>query len=281
MTNLLKETDITIYRGIKDTKGFSSTLFYALNMIASGAYKDIIEVIRATSDKEKRSVLKLNLYAATFAGVFSKRGQQYCTSSSGIACLDFDDLTQLEKTKHELAQSKYCLSVFVSPSGKGLKMLIRIPLVANDERYKEYYKAALKYYSAFNPDTCTKDISRLCFLSHDPDIYINENAAIFTKKIISYVPKPKVRNFKRLGKPSEGATMKGLFYWWEKKHWDNSKRNSSLFKLAAAFCEYGVSHDSAWSVIGTYEEADLTNSELKKLTDSAYKRVSFNSKSFV
>lgn len=280
-TNLQKNADIQVYRGIKDTVGFKSTLFYAINIIRSGHYSELITEIRATDDKTERNNLKSRLYAAAFAGLFSKRGKEHCISPSGIACLDFDGLVNPEETKRRLSKSRYCLAAFISPSGNGIKMLIRIPLVIGDERYKEYYNAALQHYAAFNPDTSTKDISRLCFLSHDPKLYMNENVEVFTKRFIAPVSRPKVRNLKSIGSATESARIKGLFKWWKNNHWDPSARNSSLYKLAAAFCEYGVSLDSAWAVIRTYEKPDLNQYELKKVTDSAYKRVTFNAKEFV
>lgn len=279
-TNLQKNTEIQVYRGIRDTIGFRSTLFYAINMIRSGHYADTIAEIRRTKDKSDRDTLKSRLYAAAWAGIFSNRGKGFCTSPSGIACLDFDRLADPQETKRKLSRSRYCLAAFVSPSGNGVKMLVRIPLVIGDERYKEYYNAALLHYVAFDPDTSTKDISRLCFLSHDPDLYLNENAEVFTKRVIPPVQRPKVRNLKSIGRASEGAKIRGIFKWWEREHWNPSARNNSLYILAATFCEFGVYKESAWEIISTYEQPDLRLSELKKVVASAYKRVSFNSKQF-
>ncbi|MFS4446718.1 BT4734/BF3469 family protein [Maribacter sp. 2307UL18-2] len=280
-TNLLKNTVISQFNRVSDTLGEKRELELVLNEIRSNKYVKLISGIRATSEKKRRTSLKMQLPAVTFAGTFSKRAKAFCTQPSGLICLDFDGLRNAGIVKEKLARSKYCLCIFISPSGNGLKMLVRIPLVIGDERYKEYYNAALLHYGDFRPDTSTKDISRLCFLSHDPKLYLNENAEVFTKRFIAPVSRPKVRNLKSIGSATEGARIKGLFKWWKNNHWDPSARNNSLYKLAAAFCEYGVSLDSAWAVIRTYEEPDLDQYELKKLTDSAYKRITFNAKEFV
>lgn len=278
MVNLLKNTNISLYKSNKDTIGSVSNLYEVLNTIKSHRFKNITEEIRSKDNKRERDYIKSKLKAATFSGVFSSRSKQNCIDASGIVCLDFDSLEDVCKVKNLLIKDNYCLACWVSPSGNGLKLLVKIPLVIGDERYKEYYNAALDYYKSFNPDISTKDISRLCYISYDPDIFINERSIVFKQKKISVISKPKVRNFKPICATSENSTIKILFNWWVKKHWNPNCRNTSLYKLAAAFCEFGISQDSAWSIIKTYQETDLREYELRSVLKSAYKRVSFNSK---
>ena len=70
----------------------------------------------------------------------------------------------------------YC---FVSPSGDGLKVGVRIPLVPNDTTYKKYWQAIANYYQhryGVTWDPSGKDICRLCYVSWDPDLYYNPEA---------------------------------------------------------------------------------------------------------
>jgi hypothetical protein len=276
-TKIQKNTDISYYHNHKDTVGVKISLYDVFEEIRTKR-KDITDDIRACKTKAERGSIKDGLPGVAFAGKFSTRSKDNCSDPSGLICLDFDNLKDVVAVKDKLIKSKYCLAIWVSPSGNGLKMLVRIPLVIGDERYKEYYKAALEHYKELRPDEATKDFARLCYLSHDPNIYINENAVVFTKKKIAYVSKPKGRNFKSIGETSEGSTIRRLFHWWMNNHWDSSNRNTSLYKLAAALCEFGVSQESAWSIIQTYQETDLREYELRSLVKSAYKRVSFNTK---
>lgn len=276
-TNLQKNTDISYYVTHKDTKGRKISLHDVFEQIRTKRMV-ITDTIRACKTKEERDFIKAGLSGVTFAGTFSTRSKDNCIDASGLICLDFDYLKDVTTVKDKLTMSKYCFAIWVSPSGKGLKMLVKIPLVIGDERYKEYYNAALEHYGHFKPDKSTKDFSRLCYLSSDPNVFLNENAVVFTKKKIAYVSKPKGRNFKPIGETSEDSTIRRLFHWWMNSHWDSSNRNTSLYKLAAALCEFGVSQETAWSIIQTYQETDLREYELRSLVKSAYKRVSFNTK---
>ena len=70
--------------------------------------------------------------------------------------------------------------MFITPSGKGLKVMVKTN--ATKETYK---KTELQVAEAFNEATgCSrdnhcKDIARIQFVSHDPNIYINENSITF------------------------------------------------------------------------------------------------------
>lgn len=66
-----------------------------------------------------------------------------------------------------------------SPSGKGLKWIIRIDI--SEISHAEYFKAVANYLSfTYNikVDQSGKDVSRACFLSYDPTAFINKRHQI-------------------------------------------------------------------------------------------------------
>jgi hypothetical protein len=68
-------------------------------------------------------------------------------------------------------------ALFVSPTGDGLKAVFRVP--ADPAKHKENIRAVEKYVrdlTGLRIDEACSDVARLCFMSHDPDAYLNEKA---------------------------------------------------------------------------------------------------------
>lgn len=133
-------------------------------------------------DKETFKEFKKKLPIATFGGTFSSRSKNGLMKHSGLLTLDFDDITAPIELKADLVSRPYVYSCFISPSGKGVKALVKIPICESDKEYKEYYSALQKEFK--NLDESGKDISRCCFFSYDPDIYINTECETYDQKII-------------------------------------------------------------------------------------------------
>jgi hypothetical protein len=111
------------------------------------------------------------------------------TEHSELATLDFDHVSDPNFIRDFIFDSyKFVYSAFISPSGDGVKVLVRIPKVKNDEEYKQYYTVLLNYFDSATSDQATKDISRICFISYDPDLRLREwnDTSIFVQK---YDPK--------------------------------------------------------------------------------------------
>ena len=78
--------------------------------------------------------------------------------------------------KEKLSKDTYIFSIWISPSGNGLKALVKIPVVVDNDDYNKRYKAIYKHFLWVNDefgdnviDTSGQDISRLCFESYDPE----------------------------------------------------------------------------------------------------------------
>lgn len=148
--------------------------------------------IEKNQGKETFKEFKRQLPIACFGGTFNHRSKNGLLKASSLMILDFDDIVDLKEKKVSLSSLKYVLAVFVSPSGNGLKAIVKIPLVKTDKEYKEYYSAIAKKFP--NLDESGKDISRACFFSYDKDIYINYDCETFTEKVTETKAIPKLSN---------------------------------------------------------------------------------------
>jgi len=69
----------------------------------------------------------------------------------------------------------------LTPSGNGLKVIIKIP-ECNADNHVYYFIALSDYFNIEYLDSAAKDVARVCYLSYDPDIYINYNSKVWDKK---------------------------------------------------------------------------------------------------
>jgi len=152
---------------------------YAVENIQNCKIQGTIDKIRSEKDVKKRRSLKENLPSICWSGKFSKREDKYCTTHSGLCVLDFDHLPDVDAKKKEMADHPFVYCAFVSPSGDGLKVVVRIP--AEKEKHYGHYAALVKKFPELDPTS--KNISRVCFASADKDLYFNEGATIFTEYI--------------------------------------------------------------------------------------------------
>ena len=124
---MTSEQKITIFKNIKETDTpFHRPVKHILKRIKDGSTKELVKQIRAEKRKAERNELKKNLPAICFSGIFNKRNDTSIQEHTGIICLDFDGYKtnkDMLQEKERLSKDKYVFSVFISPSGNGLKVL--------------------------------------------------------------------------------------------------------------------------------------------------------------
>ena len=159
---------VTIFQNIKETDTpFHREVQFILDRIKEGASKKLVKSIRSTKDKTERNELKKKLPALCFSGIFNKRKDSALTEHSGLICLDFDGYEKtklLLEHKERLTKDQYVYSVFISPSGNGLKVLVKIP--ANPENHISYFNALEKYFDSPYFDKMCKNVSRAVSYTH-------------------------------------------------------------------------------------------------------------------
>jgi len=124
--------------------------------------------------------LKKQLLAFTPAGIFDQnRTKEKHTQYSGILHLDLDklDASQMISLTSKLRNDDLVFAFFVSPSENGLKVFFRTNDIAdNHSRNTQLLMQLFKTQYGVTPDAVAKDISRLCFVSDDPQLYFNESS---------------------------------------------------------------------------------------------------------
>ena len=155
-----------------------------------------IETLRAMPEAEYKQAKKDRLPAITFGGKFDYRANKGLVEASGLMTLDFDHVKNLDELRDKLSNDPYIYTFFLSPSGRGVKALVRIPVVQDDAQYKDYYYSFMERYNAL--DSSGKDISRACFVSHDPNILVNYTCKVWDVKYSEKEPPMKINSAKKV-----------------------------------------------------------------------------------
>ena len=156
------------------------TLAQAWQYITSTDAAQATRRLRELSDKDQRRAFKSTQFDyVTFSGTFSKRGKKHLIKYSGLICLDFDHLTDVEDLFQRLLQDEYfdTLLLFRSPSGNGLKWIIHIN-IQDSSQHEEFFESLVCYCQqtyGVTPDEHCRDLGRACFLPYDPYAYLGTN----------------------------------------------------------------------------------------------------------
>lgn len=251
--------------------GYHRDVFQILERIRSGKSADLISRIRLETDKEKRNLLKQQLPAICFSGTFRQRNDSSLMKHSGLICLDFDgykSATALSTARGKLKKDLYTFSLFTSPSGDGLKVLVKIP--PEPENHKAYFDALREYYDDPHFDISCSNVSRVCYESADTKLFLNPDAQIWMQKqeqehysVGTDKPILQLR--------SESKITENLLKWFTAKFGTaKGSRNTNIFKLAAAFNDFGVSEGEAERVLSQFTEKDFPEREISNIIKSAY-----------
>jgi len=160
---------------VDPTKEITLTKVYEL--IKNNEFASCTSTLRNIEDvKESRKYKAFNFDYVTFSGVFSKRNDKHLKKHSGLLTIDFDHIKDVSQLKEELIEDEYFDTelLFTSPSGDGLKWII--PIELTEVKHQDYFKAVANYIQhtyKMEVDGSGKDVSRACFLPHDPDVFIN------------------------------------------------------------------------------------------------------------
>jgi len=278
---------VTIFQNILHT----TTPFYVevdviFERIKSGKKcGDLVEKIRSTKEKDDQNELKKGLAAICFSGKFSKRSDNSIIEHSGLICLDFDNfktVKDMKDAKNAFKKDSFTNAVFVSPSGNGLKVIVKIPKDIDD--HKLYFNALRDYYNTDEFDVTSKNLSRVCYESYDPDIYVNHDSDVWTDKIVdSSVTVDLNKTSNTITIDDDNEKISRLMKWFDRGYsMAKGQRNNNLFVLASAFNQYGVDKTLASFVcVSKYQTKGFGKDEIQRTIDSAYSnRSEFNSKAF-
>ena len=201
---------------------------------------------------------------------------------SGFIGLDFDGYDRQKdmlQDKEQMKKNKFVFSVFVSPSGNGLKVIVKIP--PEPHNHTNYFNSLKSYFNSDRFDVSCKNVSRVCYESYDPLIHINENSSVWDS-IAEDEHKEVITGDVTIPITNEGKIVDILVSWWERKYpMVEGQRNHNIYILAAAFNDFGIQRSLAEYVLTRYEAEDFSEEEIKATVASAYRHVDkFNTRSY-
>jgi len=277
------KTEVTIFKNILETDTpFHRDVMFILNRIRDGKNSELVKRIRSEKNKSERNELKKKLPSICFSGIFNKRSDSALVEHSGLICLDFDgyekkkDLTE-DRLKFE--KNKFVFAVFVSPSGNGLKVLVKIP--KDSENHTKYFNSLNKHFASPYFDTTSKNVSRVCYESFDKQLYVNEDSKIW----INFEDDEYEEKHLSQGQPlikitDESKIVEILLKWWQTKYpMVEGQRNHNVYVIAQAMNEFGINKSTASIICNNYATKDFNSSEIETTINSAYSKTHlFNTK---
>lgn len=263
---------VTIFKNFNEVVEHK-TISTILEEIKTGKYKPGIVYLRkslAENKTEAYNKAKKSLPAFTPSGKFvGGRKLEFLAEYSNCIILDIDKLSaaDLQNAKHLANQSEFTFASFISPSGNGLKILVKIN--SDKANHKEAFLLVQAHYESIlklEIDKSGKDLTRLCFYSYDENLYYNENAKIFSVTEQEEEPKANIeREFKRTEPTiviNSDAIYNHCVNFTEKKvQFVNGSRNVFVHQLACNLNRKGVSLQEALGYILTdfgYDEKEVT-----------------------
>ena len=255
--------------------------------IISDKYKTEVEEIRnliAQGNKAEADNKKKQLLAFTPSAVFSeKRQMPFLEMYSGFVHLDFDKLTpeQLQTAFAIISKISYTSLCFISPSGNGLKVFVEVSTEL--EHHDIAYLQVQKYYedaTGLKADPSCKDVTRLCFMSHDPNAYRTIQNEKFIVALPQFIQEQQSQTPTAIAPvvPIEKAEPEDLnitFLFNQQIQFTNQKasytdgnRNNYIYLLASNCNRVGLSQSDT-EILCT-QHFDLSEREIKTAVNSAY-----------
>jgi len=165
-------------------QAISGDNFKQVTLDANREYKDCGSKSWPDAKGKERNPFRIikesKLCYVTFGGTFKQRANNCLIEQSWYYCFDLDHLKNLQEERERILKIKdeYFTTnlLFTSPSGVGLKWIISIK--PNDYSYTKNYKGLQQYLKIahnIKETDKTSDVSRPCFLCHDPNAYFNED----------------------------------------------------------------------------------------------------------
>lgn len=236
--------------------------------VLKGTFKPYIEKYYT------KKISKQMLPCFTPSGTFIEREIESLESYSGVICLDFDKLEHRYETKERITKDSHTFGVFTSPSRNGLKVFVKVDSGPEDHytafsQLSEYYKNL----SGVFPDRKCKDVSRLCFISSDPFLYVNINSDTFKVDTSIIEETPRARETGQFHYADTAAQY--LINFTQKKAgvYQHGNRNDFIFRLACNCNRYGIPKIQAVDICRIpyhTDTKDFPEPEFIKTIDSAY-----------
>ena len=270
---------VTIFKNFNEVVEHKS-LLTILDEIKTGKYKPGIVYLRkslAENKIEAYNKAKKSLPAFTPSAKFvGGRKLEFLAEYSKCIILDIDKLNEkdLQNATHLANQSEFTFASFISPSGNGLKILVKIS--SDKANHKEAFLLVQAHYESIlklEIDKSGKDVTRLCFYSFDENLYLNENTSVFDcepKQIVidNELPQSKTTDFRPSTLDFRLLYEHCIKFAEKKVQYANGSRNVFVHQLACNMNRKAVPMDIALNFIQT--DFNFDDKEVSQAVTSAY-----------
>jgi hypothetical protein len=183
---MILDQKVTYFKGTRETTVAGSwTIKEALESIKTGTFKADVLRVRAGDTEAKKQLPTVAMH-----GLFEfERKKNNFIEASGLIILDIDDCEDdLEDIKRDIMDcDPSVLSVMVSPSGDGIKVLYYVsPELVTADTYRDIGKQLVTNFEIYGKVDYLS-ITDCLIMTYDPNILINEEAEpafIFINNIV-------------------------------------------------------------------------------------------------
>ena len=308
--NIQIKNTVSYYNNAEDSKSkrYISLDYVLLEMVAKDEQlKQQTEIVRNQPDEKTFKEEKRKLPMIAPSGVFTYRNDNIdnLREYSSIMVLDLDKFPDHETAngfKQKLIQyanQLHIYAVWFSPSNKGLKVAMLHDNANPEYHYNLFMQIKFKLYPNTEQfDMKCGNLSRTCFLSYDPDVWLNPEREKLTPFHFVYDPQyPNIppRDYGSKGYSStefrhtdEEMRLNSVFQaqWKDKqlvnyadKHWrkeypdsyKDGNRHKSILSRAKWLCLYGVLFDDAVSYLkATFGRHGIDERDIEEMTINNY-----------
>ena len=193
---------------------------------------------------------------------------------------DIDKIEDVELWLEDMHEnpSKYDMfyAAYISLSGNGLHILVAVRGLT-DENFKDCYKhiaSEIEIHYNLNVDMSCCDIARLCILSYDPNIFINEQAEVWdaqeimnTLKMFELIPDEEKEIL------TQESKNKGLALYIEKMNIQmvEGSRHNTIVAAVHKLNRAGFDREAVKMELRQFVEPGFEEKEINSIVDSVYK----------
>ena len=309
---------VSLYLSATDSKGTGSrTLNDILNDIKTGKYSVQVQNVRNQPTVELYKQEKRKLPMFTTSGVFSLRNDDLTNliEYSKFMMLDFDhfpteqEMLTFKKKLILYATSLHLYAIFISPSGLGVKAVMLHDNTNPSEHQRMFLQVKLDLFPNTNEfDMQCGNISRTCFVSYDPDIFINNDPGLqpyhfvrdptiviqpvkrhfsyssqSTQTPFSHLMQQKdlhhlfegfERNILGLKRDADSSLIDYIDQKWRKQYpnsYQDGNRHKAILARAKSLCEAGILIDNAKKYFyNTFGKHGITKPDIDNMVNYAY-----------
>ena len=240
------------------------SLIGLMHSIKDGDYEKFITELRGIEDKKNRQEYKAKyLPAFTWCGTFNGgHAVSNLHSYNQIVGLDYDNVKDTKALKESLSSIDTSHVVFISPGGEGLKVLVKVN--SNASCHEKAFEIVNNYYNeitGMESDNSVKDISRLCYVSWDPELYLEENSKVFDIHTALKLESVKEVDINYLFNKSMLGFSEG-------------NRHNVIIKCAGKANAFGIDKDEVIKYFKNLSNTSLTLEEIETTVNDIYSRYS-------